>query len=105
MLPSRDRPRALSIDPLPHVIRQVLPDVRAHLVREQSDRGHRTGVRIDQGGLALIPGGEQLRGGRRANQAGVRDPREAHAGDVPRGRVHAVEVPDCLGGFALELTG
>ena len=102
MLPSRDRPRTLSVYLLPCVLRKLLPDVRADCIREQRDRGHCAGVLVDQRCLAVGPRREELSGGRGADQAWVRHAREAHSGDVPRRGVDAVEVPDSLRSAALE---
>ena len=54
--------------------------------------------------LTLVPGREQLGGRRRANQTRVRDAGEANTGDVAGRRVDALDVPDSLGGPALELS-
>ena len=105
MLPTGDRPRALGINLLSRLLRELLPNVRTHRVGEQRDRGHRAGVLVDQRCLAFRPRREELGGGRCANQARVRHACEAHAGDVPRGGIDAVEVPDRLRRAALELAG
>lgn len=82
MLPPGDRPRALPVYLLPHVLREFLPDVRARREREQRHGRDRVRVRGDELALALVPRREELRGGRGADETRVRDAGEAHAGDV-----------------------
>ena len=49
--------------------------------------------------LALVPDRQELRARRRANEARVDQPREAHPGDVPGLAVDPVEVPARLRGL------
>ena len=50
----------------------------------------------DQRGLARVPGRKHLWIGQAADQAGMDQPGPAHAGDVARRRVEALDVPDRL---------
>ena len=59
------------------------------------------GVGVDQGLLALVPLGQQLRRGGGAEQPGVGDAGVADAGQVPGGGHLAVEVPDRLVGVGV----
>ena len=48
----------------------------------------------DQRVLALVPGRQQLRIGQTADQAGMDQAGEIHAGDVTRRRIETLDVPD-----------
>ena len=48
----------------------------------------------DQRGLALVPGRQQFRIGQTADQAGMNEAGEVHAGNVARRGVEALDVPD-----------
>ena len=50
-----------------------------------------------QGGFALVPFMDHVDGGHGADQTGMGQAGEAHAGDMPGGGVDAVEIPDGLG--------
>ena len=103
MLPSRYSPRTLFVHLRPDVFGQVLPHIGADGLGRERDSRDRPGVLRDERALSRVPGVEQLLGGCGADQAWVRDPGEAHAGDVPRGGVDPVEVPDRFGSAGLEL--
>ena len=62
--------------------------------RNRAEGGHAVRIRIDEGDLALVPGGEQLRVGQATDQARMDQPGEAHARDVAGLGEHALEVPD-----------
>lgn len=64
--------------------------------RRQRERRNPVRVGVDEGLLAGVPAGQQLGGGRGAEEAGVGDAGVADAGDVPGGGLLAVEVPDGL---------
>ena len=61
--------------------------------------GAAIGGRVHQFGLAAVPLLEQLVGGGAADQAGVGDAGETHAGDVAGGGVDPFKIPDRLGGL------
>ena len=83
MLSSRDGPRTFPINPFPHVIRQVLPDIRPFGLRWRGyGRTRFIAHLFDQSGLALIPDLQELMRGRRADYSWVGYPRETHAGDM-----------------------
>jgi hypothetical protein len=67
-------------------------------VGRQRERRHGVGVGRDQLGLARVPVREEIVRGGGPDYPWVRDPGESHAGDVPRSRLLAVEVPDRLVG-------
>ena len=81
-----------------------LPRMAESGLRRQRQRRHPVRVGVDQGLLAGVPLGQQLRRGRGAHQARVHDAGERHPGDVPRRGHAAAEVPDHLVGVG-ELLG
>lgn len=105
MLSAGNSPRTLLVDFLEHVLRQVLTDIRALWLWRERDGRHGVLVRSDELALAFVPCRKELRRGRGADETGVGDPSEAHAGDVARSGVDAVEVPDGLASLGVELTG
>lgn len=103
VLAAGDRASALLVDLLAHLVGQFLADIGALRGRGESDLGAASLVRLDEITLALVPLVKQLLRWHRADQAGVRDSCEAHAGNVPRGRIDALKVPDGLGRLGVEL--
>lgn len=103
MLPPGNRPRPLR----PNTLHDLLGRLRAD-IRALRQRGVRNGRRtfpalINEPLLARVPLLKHLLRGRGADQARVGHAREAHAGDVPRARVDAFEVPDRFRGARFEL--
>jgi hypothetical protein len=64
--------------------------------RRIGQRRHALGIGIDQRLFAPVPGIQQLLVGQAADQPGVDQPREIHAGNMARRCEHAVEIPDGL---------
>ena len=58
--------------------------------------GHAGRIGRDQRVLAFVPGRQQFRIGQTADQAGMDQAGEIHAGNVARRRVEALDVPDRL---------
>ena len=83
-----DRPRSFLSDFLRDVI-AARPDVYALCEGWVSDVAALVPAFVDQGALALIPGGEDLGRGRAAEDSGVDEAGEANPGDVTRGAVDA----------------
>ncbi|MNV69824.1 hypothetical protein D3C71_1627530 [compost metagenome] len=71
---------------------------RAHVGRlgrgRIGQRRHAIGVGVDQRLFAPVPRVQQLFVGQAADQAGMDQPREIHAGNMARRREHAVEIPN-----------
>lgn len=78
MLASRDSPGTFVVDLGLHVLRQVLPDIRALGLRREGYGRDSVLVLRDERALTRVPSSKQLRGGCRANQAGVRDSSETN---------------------------
>ncbi len=70
--------------------------MRGRTERRIGEPGHPGRIGRDQRGLALVPGRQQLRIRQAADQAGMNQAGEIHAGNVARRGVHALEVPDRL---------
>lgn len=87
MLAPGDSPRALLSDLPPHLIRQLLADIRALDLRRERNGRHSARVLRNQFAFALVPRREQLRRRRGTDKPRVRDPSELHAWDVARCRV------------------
>ena len=62
--------------------------------RRIGEARHAGRIGRDQRGLALVPGRQQFRIGQTADQAGMDQAGEVHAGNVARRRVEALDVPD-----------
>jgi hypothetical protein len=76
------------------------PLISAHVSRlgrgRIGQRRHAVRVGVDQRLFAAVPGIQQLLVGQAADQAGMDQAREVHAGNMPRRGEHAVEIPDGL---------
>ncbi len=68
--------------------------MRGRAKRRIGKAGHPGRIGRDQLGLARIPFLEQLVIGQTADQAGMNQAREIHAGNVARGRIEALDIPD-----------
>ena len=73
-----------------------LAGMRGRRERRIGEAGHAGRIGRDQRGLALVPGRQHLRIGQTADQAGMDQAGEVHAGNVTRRGVEALDVPDRL---------
>lgn len=89
MFSARDGPGALFPNLLENILRQILSNVGALRLGRESHRGYSVLVLGDKPTLALVPSGEQLRGGGSADETRVGYSGEAHTGNMARGSVDA----------------
>lgn len=89
MFSARDGPGTLFTDLLEDILRQILSNVGALRLGREGHRGYSVLVLSDKSALALVPSGEQLRGGGSADEARVGYSGEAHTGNMARGSVDA----------------
>lgn len=92
---SRDRPRALFTD----LFRRLSVGTASVDARRQRRQRHGAVELVGRNQLAftLVPGGQDLRGGGAAKDAGVDEAGKLDVRDVSRGAEDALKVPDGLG--------